>query len=137
MLHCEYLLHFGHLAPDEAFDGVDEVELRERASLAGSQHLDADGAVLLVAGYYPGVSPVGTQRWPDLVVTPRRAAEATPFTRSRAKFLRRRPLDPKCVGAGERTRKAKLTMRVSGSRRSRGTVGSESGASRSLLSRPS
>src|SRR5688572_10447998 len=67
MLHREYLLHFGHLAPDETFDGVDEVELRERASFAGSQHLDADGAVLLVAVYYPGISPVGTQRRPDLV----------------------------------------------------------------------
>src|SRR5215216_8119603 len=67
MLYREYLLHLGHLAPDEAFDRVDEVELGERASLAGPQHLDADGAVLLVAGYDPGVSPVGPQRRANLV----------------------------------------------------------------------
>src|SRR5918994_4637505 len=65
-LYREYLLHFGHLAPDEALDSVDEVELRERASLAGPQHLDADGAVLLVAGYDPGVSPIGPQRRTNL-----------------------------------------------------------------------
>src|SRR5918994_4635266 len=66
-LYREYLLHFGHLAPDEALDSVDEVELRERASLAGPQHLDADGAVLLVTGYDPGVSSVGPQRRANLV----------------------------------------------------------------------
>src|SRR5918994_2392261 len=66
-LYREYLPHFGHLAPDEALDGVDEIELRERASLAGPQHLYADGAVLLVAGYDPGVSPIGTQRRANLV----------------------------------------------------------------------
>src|SRR5215204_1734244 len=67
MLYREYLAHFGHLAPNKALDSVDEIELRERASLAGPEHLDADGAVLLVAGYDPGVSPVGPQRRTDLV----------------------------------------------------------------------
>src|SRR5688572_7076747 len=67
MLYSEYLAYLGHLALDEAFDSVDEVELRERAPLAGPQHLDADGAVLLVAGYDPGVSPIGPQRWTDFI----------------------------------------------------------------------
>jgi hypothetical protein len=67
LLYREYLPYFGHLPLDEAFDSVDEVELRERAPLASPQHLDTDGAVLLVAGHDPGVSPVGPQRRTNLV----------------------------------------------------------------------
>jgi hypothetical protein len=67
MLYRDYLADLWHLSSDEAFDGVDEVELRERASLAGPEHLYADGAIFLVAGHDPGVSPVGPERRTDLV----------------------------------------------------------------------
>src|SRR5215217_2179946 len=88
MLYREYLLYLGHLAPDETFDSVDEVELRERASLAGPQHLDADGAVLLVAGYDPGVSPIGPQRRTDLVQRVLYPAVHVPLLHLAADYIR-------------------------------------------------
>src|SRR5918993_848307 len=57
----------GNFAPDQAVYGVGEVQLRERAALAGPEHLDADRAALLVARDDPGVPPVGPHRRAHLV----------------------------------------------------------------------
>src|ERR687897_2255958 len=88
MLYRYDLAYLGYLASDEALDSVDEVELRERASLAGPQHLDADGAVLLVAGYDPGVSPVGPQRRADLVQRVLYPAVHVPLLHLAADYIR-------------------------------------------------
>src|SRR5215203_2743846 len=88
MLYRDYLAYLWHLAPDETFDSVDEVELGERASPAGPQHLDADGAVLLVAGYDPGVSPVGPQRRADLVQRVLYPAVHVPLLHLSADYIR-------------------------------------------------
>src|SRR5918997_2964592 len=61
------LLYLGYLALDQALDRVDEVELGERAPLAGPDHLDANRAALLVAGDDPGVPPVGAHSRAHLV----------------------------------------------------------------------
>src|SRR5215212_318520 len=66
-LDCGDLPYLGDLAFDQALYGVGEVELRERAPLAGPNHLDADRAALLVARDDPGVPPVGPHRRTDLV----------------------------------------------------------------------
>src|SRR5215208_1330284 len=61
------LPYFGDLALDQALYSVSEVELRERTTLAGPDHLDADRAALLVARDDPGVTPVGPHRRAHLV----------------------------------------------------------------------
>ena len=50
-LYSDDFPYFGDFASDQGFYGVDEVELRERASLAGAQHLDADRAGLLSSAF--------------------------------------------------------------------------------------
>src|SRR5829696_3009277 len=56
-LNRDDLPDLGNFAPDQAVYGVGEVQLRERAALAGPEHLDADRAAILVARDDPGVPP--------------------------------------------------------------------------------